>query len=209
MVGSVVRVYLPEDLACVVEDFLFSRKSGIYSQQPTFMRVLLVDSVREDDFDALLFTFCMYLNHAPCPHLATERGAFRAVRSAHALNMLLSLGDPASETVRDVIMFYALRGRVDFLRAVCGVWKVPRSVLGMTIFELRYSERFELSVLPSEDRSFSYCELHLAHDSPYAGEVLRSKRRQARTFLESYRSSLDGFSLSPPIPAAVVENSGV
>ena len=197
-VGAELRVYLPEDETCLVEDFLFSRKCGIFDRVPLLMRLLLLESVCEDDFDGLLFVFSVYLHFAPCPDSRTELEMFRSVQSEYCLGRLLSLGVPAPDTIRDTIMFYAICGRLDLLQRVCHEWewKVPRDVLGITIFELRYSERSD--VCPPVGYPLVHWEyLHelICHHTatPPEGRELQEKRRQCLQFLLSHRAAMDGF----------------
>ena len=91
-VGTVLREYLIEDLATVVEDFLFTRDFA--SPYVNAMDKCCL----EDDFDCVAFSFLSsflgYFTHSV--HIYMEQYIFRYAKHIHMLRVALRFGQPVT-----------------------------------------------------------------------------------------------------------------
>lgn len=134
-------MYLYEDAATLVEEFLFVRLSwsGISIRQVMYL------ALDEDDFDTIVYAYHRFFRGLPFPYAGSlffERDVFRGVQSVHSLQLLVSLyGPPTFRTLTDAVMYYCVRGLPNLLLFLCEQFVLPRTLLELIIAELHASER--------------------------------------------------------------------
>ena len=187
-VGVEIRKFLYEDIACLVEDFLFSRTSWC-CYNCMAKRCLL-----EDDFDGVTYIFHFHVR--PFHYAATflELDFFRSALSVNALAWLCSFGPPTLSVLISTFLCAACEGRVDLIQFLCQTLTVPRELVELAVGELRWLVRErQLFPLPA-DASYMYYgqvwyyeALHSDFLVTVGEEVLRERRGQCIEFLVTYR----------------------
>ena len=128
LVGYELRKLLPEDPACIVEDFLYARSPWT-----------LENSVLEDDNDSIVCFFyrCQFNSY---DGLYTR--LLRYTKTVPTLNLILSLLPTYPSDLENTIRFYSLHGRPELLEALLAKFKdIDCSVLEQMKFEIRYTSR--------------------------------------------------------------------
>ena len=188
-VGAQLRVYLYEELACVVEDFLFSR-SLVYNDF-AFLR----ECVDDEDFDGIAYLFHVdpALQDWIPRYSSYMRDLFHEMTSARILDWLLWYVTPGRELRGATLVTYAHAGQWEMLQRMCEVdGYAPLEYVNIAMFVLRFASwdhRMLSRMFPiSMDVSF----LYFFHEDPgtyYRNKCkrLRANRKKCLEILEVHR----------------------
>ena len=179
--GGALRSVFCEDVACAVEDFLFSRHfrhRGLPSSDDLYRTgYMLYNCVLEDDYDGIVYILVTFPHS--CWYGSNSRLVFGSIQSAHSLNLLLSFGLPSGPDpvgVHQAFLYHAACGRTSLVQHFWQKLTIPRDVLDKVIAELR----------GTGPASF-LCAFHMTRAREFCEEEGCVARRQCLTFLEGCR----------------------
>ena len=178
-VGAELRDYLYEDTACLVEDYLFSRTCF----HDSF--AMLQECADEEDFDGILYTFCIWGNLRTLIHTSEsfERQLYHSLKSVRVLELLLLFTTPPRSIKGSSLVVYSIHGRCELLRRMCEVSSIPLDYVGIAIFELRYCKRDD-RVLPKQQDGMTLNSTIwplFATDEDFSSPESRKKLQNERT----------------------------
>ena len=127
LIGPQLRELFSEDIACTIEDFLYTRQYWT-----------LETCVQDDDFDGVQ-AFSIR-----APHFSILRSHDRLLRYARStlmLNFLLNWLHPTYWEVERAVIFHAHHGRPELLRLLLSKYQVEKPGLEMAEFEVDRGER--------------------------------------------------------------------
>ena len=186
-VGFELRKFVYEDVACLVEDFLFSRKLCCDDH-------MLFQCLREDDFDGVTYMLHVYVQPFHYAGTDFEQRLFSSALSVNMLAWLWSIAPPTLHVLLSTFLCCACEGRGDLLQFMCQTSTVPKGLLEFTLTELReVIRRQDLLPTPTDSTwvywgpTWYYAYLDVRFLESVGGKVMQERRGQCIELLMGYR----------------------
>ena len=124
MIGTQLRELFGEDIACTIEDFLYTRH--YWSLETCLL---------EDDYDGV-WDFLTREQTFSLRHLHVRLLYY--TRSVLMLNLLLDSLNPTFSKKERAIVFYASHGRAELLQFLLDKYKIPDCSLDKAVYEIEF-----------------------------------------------------------------------
>lgn len=231
--GRVLRKYLYEDVATLVEDFLFSRVVCVWVVGSVDPSLLWRRALHESDYDVVLYVYFLHLHPLQSSGSLYHEVSFCLARDVSIVKLLLALfGSRSPRNVASMFMYYAISGRMALLSFVCDTMVVPKSAVRYILCELRmallhhpnYHPTQSLSSecvcwSPENDESDGFSASHVfqyeypnyQYDCDRYGDDIKGfeiseQARECRAFVETYCTA-KGITVREPCPECVANIS--